>query len=450
MIKIGVYDHPESARRVFRAFYEMIVDDIPFPAKDIACALNRMYKKEYGEELGLPNSRKDVFGFKTTETYIQLLKDYKLKNAGIDSWCEEDLINTHYKLAESIINNVLEELHDFIYMNALGDSIEINIDNLGRLLCGYMDYKESGKISTDDSYFIYLLREKYRSKRDEAKGNTKKENELKAIQKQLLTYVFCYEKIASKQEKVYPFVESLGVTVCPYCNRNYTQVIKVKPKKKEGFHTRPDLDHFWSKSLYPFLSLSMRNLVPSCKVCNLAKHDTERYILYPYKDEVDEAYTFSIQIKKDISLLTRTEIDPNDYLLELVKNEISMGDSDTEKRIIESMETFGWKETYKANKEYALKVFQNSYIFNIDHINSYFRSMKSIFSSFEECRQILNPLWVSKERFLEQPLSKLTYDVSQQAEEDEKTKIIVQNAELSNEEIIKWIIENKHNHLFIH
>lgn len=433
MIRISVYDNPESARKVFKAFYEMVIDDIPFPNEAITSAINKVYRKEYGKDLGLSCDREDSFNIEKTEKYKQLLKDNGLSIDGIDTWNTEKLIKTHYKLAEYIIYSASKQLHDFLYNNDRENEIEINTDNLGVLLVGYMDNQGNSYKSSDASCLIHLLRKEYSRKRNTANGNEKKKKEFRTIQKQLLTYVFCYEKIASRKKKVYPFVESLGVLVCPYCNRNYTQVIKVKPGKKEGFHTRPDLDHYWSKSLFPFLATSMRNLVPSCKVCNLAKHDTERLILYPYKEGVDEAYRFSIQIMKDVSLFTRVDIDPQDYQLEFKKNDMHSVDKNTDKRINASMETFGWKETYNSNREYALKVFQNSYIFNKDCIDSFYNSMKFMFGSYEECRRILNPLWEPQERFLEQPLSKLTYDISQQAEEDDNYRLFIQNTGLSND-----------------
>ena len=53
------------------------------------------------------------------------------------------------------------------------------------------------------------------------------------------------------------------IYICPYCEKNYINIIKVGDKT-----LKPDLDHFYSKSLYPFLASSIENLIPSCQMCN--------------------------------------------------------------------------------------------------------------------------------------------------------------------------------------
>ena len=92
----------------------------------------------------------------------------------------------------------------------------------------------------------------------------------------------------------------LCVRVCPYCNRMYTTTLY----GKNG--VRPDFDHFYPQSIYPYLAVSLFNLIPSCNICNKAKFNyaeierdinknkknttftyrQKKSIIYPY----DEAY----------------------------------------------------------------------------------------------------------------------------------------------------------------
>jgi hypothetical protein len=53
--------------------------------------------------------------------------------------------------------------------------------------------------------------------------------------------------------------------VCPYCHLN-----PAKTQKKDSEHKgyRFQLDHFIARTDYPFLALSLGNLVPSCGDCN--------------------------------------------------------------------------------------------------------------------------------------------------------------------------------------
>jgi len=92
---------------------------------------------------------------------------------------------------------------------------------------------------------------------------------------------FAYEKdtpfkIGGNKYGGYTFVRRTGVTVCPYCNRNY--VVNVPNSKKRT----SQLDHIWGKDKYPLLALSLFNLVPSCGPCNHSKGATPGDYYNPY------------------------------------------------------------------------------------------------------------------------------------------------------------------------
>lgn len=90
----------------------------------------------------------------------------------------------------------------------------------------------------------------------------------------------------------YNLCEKLDINVCPYCNRMYTFTVINSNKEI----TRPELDHYFPKSLFPLFSISFYNLIPSCKVCNSnIKKDNylniEEY-LHPYITSLSSAYKF--------------------------------------------------------------------------------------------------------------------------------------------------------------
>lgn len=70
-----------------------------------------------------------------------------------------------------------------------------------------------------------------------------------------------YEKLKRKAE----FYAALDVKVCPYCNRCLIEPINDGVVKKTVVG---ELDHFYCKSKYPYLAVSLYNLVPSCGICN--------------------------------------------------------------------------------------------------------------------------------------------------------------------------------------
>lgn len=109
-----------------------------------------------------------------------------------------------------------------------------------------------------------------------------------------------WEKVRSFNESArwspYTFVFWSGVRVCPYCNRQYITPVITKKRKR----MRADLDHFWPKSKYPIFSMSIYNLVPSCKFCNSSlKHEADPGIdaPHPYYEDYDQYFSFSITDK---------------------------------------------------------------------------------------------------------------------------------------------------------
>ena len=119
---------------------------------------------------------------------------------------------------------------------------------------------------------------------------------------QAVEYIFInrgYEaKISSAKDGAiaYKLVKEIGINSCPYCNRNYISVIK--KEEKEDSKTRPQLDHFYPKAIYPFLACSFYNLIPSCSTCNLMKSDKDSFedkLISPYKlDENSFKFSYTL------------------------------------------------------------------------------------------------------------------------------------------------------------
>ena len=86
----------------------------------------------------------------------------------------------------------------------------------------------------------------------------------------------------------YELCKKLKVNVCPYCNREYTFTIGNTKEKR----VRPEIDHFFPKSEYPYLSCSLYNMIPSCHICNHGKREFGEGILHPYSNGFDKDIIF--------------------------------------------------------------------------------------------------------------------------------------------------------------
>ncbi|MDE7340664.1 MAG: hypothetical protein K2N80_08895 [Lachnospiraceae bacterium] len=105
-------------------------------------------------------------------------------------------------------------------------------------------------------------------------------------------FVELYENWFSRRESSYNalfLVKALGLKVCPYCDRNYINVVYRDMDKAE--RRTDQLDHFFPKGKYPMLAMCFYNLIPVCASCNLLKRESE-ISMNPYEDGIEEQLYF--------------------------------------------------------------------------------------------------------------------------------------------------------------
>lgn len=105
-------------------------------------------------------------------------------------------------------------------------------------------------------------------------------------------FVEMYEGWFSKRERSYNaliLVKMLELKVCPYCDRNYINVVYRDMSKTE--RRTDQLDHFFPKGKYPMLAMCFYNLIPVCASCNLLKWEDE-IGMNPYEDGIEEQVYF--------------------------------------------------------------------------------------------------------------------------------------------------------------
>jgi hypothetical protein len=141
-----------------------------------------------------------------------------------------------------------------------------------------------------------------------------------------------YENELSRNSKLKKAFFSIfdDMNVCPYCNRNFINPIyKDNTTGCDNETQSPDIEHFYPKSMYPFLSLSISNLLPSCSFCNKIKSNINTFekCKSPYEIKKDDfKFEFKPQIGGNIhkiSLLAKPDIDNSKVLhLESLYSEV--------------------------------------------------------------------------------------------------------------------------------
>ncbi len=112
--------------------------------------------------------------------------------------------------------------------------------------------------------------------------------------KKIIEIIFNYDRFSKKKTQpynAYSLTEKIGINTCVYCNRQNIHTVIVQDKKKKQLILRAELDHFFSKSDYPFLALSFYNLIPSCKFCNSSLKGKVKFNLSDYAHPYIEKFS---------------------------------------------------------------------------------------------------------------------------------------------------------------
>lgn len=209
-----------------------------------------------------------------------------------------------------------------------------------------------------------------------------------------------FYKSFSQSDEAYKILDIINVRVCPYCNRQFTFTAS-----KNGVKTRPQFDHFFPKTLYPYLAVSMFNLVPSCAICNCGKSDVfPKNVLYPYEESFE-----SRNIR-----FTAGDIIP--YLLGFEETiDISLesyrpGDTSTSDIIDEYNKCFKIKIIYEQHLDHIKNLIAKKAIFSDEAIKSICSSYSGILGFPPYLEQLIFGKY-DTESLINHPLSKLTSDI---------------------------------------
>lgn len=239
-----------------------------------------------------------------------------------------------------------------------------------------------------------------------SKGSTEK-----ITFEEALYEIFNYKNFSEIQEDrkntwdAYKYTELLNISVCPYCDRQFIHTFINKEKKM-----RAVLDHFYAKSLYPYLAISIFNLVPCCNICNSSfKHDVDLYneeIVYPFEEEFKNNVEFRIKAKSYLGLIgLDADIEIEFY--------IKTKNSSLRSKIEKSIELFALKEVYSNHKLFTTSLIRSIYINNSTRINELYRQNLGLFKSTTEVKNLLY-LGMDDEKSLgKHVLSKLQFDIIQ-------------------------------------
>lgn len=405
-------------------------------------------------------------------SYSELRNAYlrQLVDARAVAFNDEDVLDTTHRSRQNKTTKTLKLLEKSGYMyKGLKDFLfpngKISRENLQLLLVGPKDAPASlgGNGSCDSlrQYFEEMI--KIFGILEESSANK--------VCKEIFRYSSLnYKKSCQTESTAYWLQRQLRVKVCPYCNRVYTTTLFGEYK------IRPDFDHFYPQSQYPYLAVSLFNLIPSCSICNRKKGNTaevfhkkekkKKYsIIYPYDESFDEPqrcisfrvipskkevmigqsdeftielqpqkYSDKLEFNNTGGILTKTDVKTrfeHKFKSCLIKEKaVVKSESQFWDRAEASIELLLIENFYNEHKDEVIALLRNHYQYNQDSIELIMKTLvrvrypnatKQDIKLF--ARDMLYFAFLNHKEWENSPLNKLKSDILDQLDEIENTRI---------------------------
>lgn len=194
------------------------------------------------------------------------------------------------------------------------------------------------------------------------------------------------------------FIKRIDLDTCPYCNRSYIYYLS------DRYIIKPQLDHFYPKSIYPFFGVSYYNLIPCCQTCNGigVKEENDPMdldLISPYLLDNDHfKFTYRVRNINFLNPLT------DKYSVEIRFQHAIAG----------HLNVFKLDLLYAQHTDHVLELIMKSKVEYSDRYRKYLRSYAGFkFSDKEIDRMILGNYSTAAEVH-KRPLAKLYQDIGKQ------------------------------------
>lgn len=229
--------------------------------------------------------------------------DILLEDEPIEATCNRASRRTTKSTCEALNNNnALLPLKRYIFS---GDST-VNKNHLRLLLAGPepedmpKSFGGNGRHNTMREVFEEIIGEIGEIRKPKA-AQSKEQAGLEAQANlegwNICKNIFSYHRlscISTPEKTAHWLQQQLHVGVCPFCNRIYTSTVY------RGT-VRASFDHFFPKSVYPYLAISLFNLIPICDVCNKNKSDSaEVFLNIPVCGVPNKVRPSEVRIHEDV------------------------------------------------------------------------------------------------------------------------------------------------------
>lgn len=219
----------------------------------------------------------------------------------------------------------------------------------------------------------------------------------KVTLKDKIKWALDYSKI--RAEFFPEYFQRIGIKACVYCNSQLTVTIDIRRK---DYKARFQVDHFYPQGKYPYLSISLYNLYPTCASCNHSKaEDIINFQLY--QDTVTESrYSFSID-KASLS----------SYMVSKKCNDLKVEFYDPDATIKTSLERkFHIMDIYETQKDLAEEIILKAHVYNDAYKQTLQQSFSDLFPDIAVMNRMLSGNYVEPHEIHKRPMAKFTQDIT--------------------------------------
>ena len=257
-------------------------------------------------------------------------------------------------------------------------------------------------------YFVFLKEDDLNSTSWKAGTNQKFHD--------MVTSAMAYKTV--RDGIITPYINRLNIRVCVNCNSEYVLTTEKRTRLACGGYSielkgRFQLDHFWAKSKYPFLSISFFNLQPSCGFCNLwKKKKNGKFNLYTDFYQKINPFQFTLDKKSLLKYL----LNSNSSLLHVELNSKERGLKENHEDVCRV------SEIYKLLNDETEEIIWKERVYNksfIGQLQSWFKNRFTQCSEKDLFRFIYG-FYPALEDVHKRPLTKVKQEVAKQLKLYEK------------------------------
>lgn len=177
-----------------------------------------------------------------------------------------------------------------------------------------------------------------------------------------------------------------GLTVCPYCNRDY---INYRGENISG----AQLDHFFGKLDYPLFAVCLYNLVPVCGNCNRIKSNQTAEFASPFDETIDWENDITFHYESDIRNAAKIIIKSNHVTIQ------------------NNIEKMRIKEAYQNHDVEVKELLEKKKIYSQTQSQEFQDVLHKINVSEQEIKLAIFGPRITKEAIRRKPLSKMLSDL---------------------------------------